>query len=608
MATLRLPLLCSLAGHPEQPRRRQPRTARSFQAGVGRRQGQATASARDRRDHGRLGSGDGRPFGTTRAALGAVGFFRGDSGLDRLGDANRRAATAERRTRLARVRRRRGGGGATACWSVEVSVATSAFVAGTVATLLRRGDRRSRGHALFLAVFGSMQVVDAVLWWNDLHGGGGIGGGLTACDLTNRVATRAGLAIICLEPMAAMLGTHVIAGRRPHPLLVAGYSAVFILTPLAGTSMLAQRAPCDVSSPPPASTPVFAPSSVAVPHSSGDVQAPSIRLGPIDGDADFASRQIGSGPWRQLGTNDARVIDGSAFGGGGSRVNGLEAKVVPPADPLTCNRVGPSWFDILSRLDDPCVCSAVTPQGHLQYGGLDVVYHRALAPWDKPEPCRLDGGGIIMGSREIPLALRALFLAAMAVPFGKAVLNQSSQQSIPSVIERFLSVLSSEFRLPFFHLMSGLYISDGSSSRHRAVPPMPLYSLRLGWSVPALTRQRACGASPTLARDSSCSPNPPSGPTRMKKKGWFPLGWRDGTASPGSLPCTLSTKRLGIEFGNKLLRTAETLWMVRRRSSLLPRDLFLLVMNLSMKATIVLSRLPLPPPRRIKDLLALMLA
>jgi hypothetical protein len=43
-------------------------------------------------------------------------------------------------------------------------------------------------------------------------GGGGFGG-LASCDVTNRVATRAGLAIICLEPLAAMLGTHVIAVR-----------------------------------------------------------------------------------------------------------------------------------------------------------------------------------------------------------------------------------------------------------------------------------------------------------------------------------------------------------------------------------------------------------
>ena len=52
---------------------------------------------------------------------------------------------------------------------------------------LRRGDRRSRGHALFLAVFGSMQVVDTVLWWSEIHGPGGGGGGLATCDLTNRV-------------------------------------------------------------------------------------------------------------------------------------------------------------------------------------------------------------------------------------------------------------------------------------------------------------------------------------------------------------------------------------------------------------------------------------
>ena len=55
-----------------------------------------------------------------------------------------------------------------------------------------------------------MQIVDTILWWNEIHGAGGAGG-LAACDLTNRMATRAGLCIICLEPMAAMLGAHLIA-------------------------------------------------------------------------------------------------------------------------------------------------------------------------------------------------------------------------------------------------------------------------------------------------------------------------------------------------------------------------------------------------------------
>jgi hypothetical protein len=41
---------------------------------------------------------------------------------------------------------------------MKVSVASSCFVVGTVSTLVARGDRRSAGHALFLAVFGSMQV------------------------------------------------------------------------------------------------------------------------------------------------------------------------------------------------------------------------------------------------------------------------------------------------------------------------------------------------------------------------------------------------------------------------------------------------------------------
>jgi hypothetical protein len=93
-----------------------------------------------------------------------------------------------------------------------VSVATSAFVAATVATLLRRGDARSRGHALVLGVFGSMQLVDAALWW--IHGHGA---GLEACDLANRGVTRLGLAIICAEPLASLVGCCGIAGRKPPP-------------------------------------------------------------------------------------------------------------------------------------------------------------------------------------------------------------------------------------------------------------------------------------------------------------------------------------------------------------------------------------------------------
>ena len=158
---------------------------------------------------------EGNRVGSCRVALGAFGLYRGTSGSSITATLNpardHTGSSSFGARRRARVRRRRGGGGAArACWSLEVSVATSAFVAGTLATLLHRGDRRSRGHALFLGVFGSMQVVDTILWWNEIHGAGG-GGGLAACDLTNRMATRVGLCIICLEPMAAMLGTHLIA-------------------------------------------------------------------------------------------------------------------------------------------------------------------------------------------------------------------------------------------------------------------------------------------------------------------------------------------------------------------------------------------------------------
>ena len=285
------------------------------------------------------------------------------------GDASRRALA---RRAAPRSPRRRDASLATtrACWSLEVSVATSAFVAGAVATLLSRGDRRARGHALFLGVFGSMQLVDAFLWYDHAHAAGG----LAACDLTNRIATRAGLAIICLEPLAAMLAAHVVADKKPHPAVVAAYLGIFIFTPLCGTSLLSHRAPC----------------------------------------ADVATIDI-----------PIATIDIPRGGGAGGYESTPVAERPEPSPPPSPSRVaiGPTWVHLMTSLEDPCVCTSVTSQGHLRYGGLDVVYHRGWTRWlgDEPAACGLDDGSEVFAVREIPLALRLLFLGAMAVPYGVLV-------------------------------------------------------------------------------------------------------------------------------------------------------------------------------------------
>ena len=113
---------------------------------------------------------------------------------------------------------------------------------------LSRGDRRARPRALPRRVR-FQQLVDAFLWYDHAHAAGG----LAACDLTNRIATRAGLAIICLEPLAAMLAAHVVADKKPHPAVVAAYLGIFIFTPLCGTSLLptarrARTSPRSISS------------------------------------------------------------------------------------------------------------------------------------------------------------------------------------------------------------------------------------------------------------------------------------------------------------------------------------------------------------------------
>ena len=76
--------------------------------------------------------------------VGASEFYRGSSGfaaaVNRRHTTRRTASSGPEKSRRyrARVVRRRGDGAARACWSLEVSVATSAFVSGTVATLLKR--------------------------------------------------------------------------------------------------------------------------------------------------------------------------------------------------------------------------------------------------------------------------------------------------------------------------------------------------------------------------------------------------------------------------------------------------------------------------------------
>jgi len=189
-------------------------------------------------------------------------------------------------------------------------------------TALRRGDARSYGHAIFLGVFGSMQVVDAALWWNDAHGGNGAG--LAGCDLFNRGWTRVGLAIICLEPAAALVGTHVVARRAVHPVVAVAYLSLFVLTPLAGTSLL--RVVTD-----------------------GVEALPSFPT-----EAFFSSEQIGSGPrWRARSAPDgAATIPDSPppYGGGGVGVgvSALESKSPPSPSSTRCELYGP-WLSVFRR-------------------------------------------------------------------------------------------------------------------------------------------------------------------------------------------------------------------------------------------------------------------
>eukprot|EP00873_Tetraselmis_striata_P025643 jgi/Tetstr1/445907/TSEL_033536.t1 len=226
------------------------------------------------------------------------------------------------------------------CWSLEVSLATSVFVAATTTHLICRNGPRDRGNAVFLGVFGSMQLIDALLWWEQ---GGGMG--LEACSTLNRVVTRAGIGIILLEPIAALIGTSMIAKKKPSLLEVMSYAALFLLTPLAGTTYapgLPTPVPCHA------------------------------------------------------------VVEGAC-----------DASHFPK-----------QWGNLLFDLRAPCVCSSVTPQGHMRYGGLDVLYHSLHTPLDEVRSCAVDnpaGPAVVRGSEEIPMVLRLAFLLSMAVPYATKV-------------------------------------------------------------------------------------------------------------------------------------------------------------------------------------------
>lgn len=248
-----------------------------------------------------------------------------------------------------------------ACWSLEVSLATSAFVAGTVGALLARGGERARGHALFLGVFGAMQLVDASLWYEAAHAEGG----LAVCTLHNRLATRAGISIIALEPVAALFGASAAAGRKngPNPFVAGAYVLFYLVSPLVGSALLS---PGEV-----------APSSTAQSCASGGVEGPP----------------------------------------------GVERALPVVRD---CKRF--PTRGLLLDLSAPAVCSTVTPGGHLQYGGMDIVYHNLLTPpeWGLEEVsvCELApgelcevGAATFFGSREIPLGLRLAYLLGMVIPY-----------------------------------------------------------------------------------------------------------------------------------------------------------------------------------------------
>lgn len=96
------------------------------------------------------------------------------------------------------------------------------------------------------------------------------------------------------------------------------------------------------------------------------------------------------------------------------------------------------WGNMLFDIQAPCVCTSETPQGHLRYGGLDVLYHSLHTPLDDVRSCdvtSLDGPSVtIRGSDEIPMVLRLAFLLSMAVPYATKVKPTSCGASHAAIL------------------------------------------------------------------------------------------------------------------------------------------------------------------------------
>eukprot|EP01062_Namystynia_karyoxenos_P049653 TRINITY_DN380_c1_g1_i1.p2 TRINITY_DN380_c1_g1~~TRINITY_DN380_c1_g1_i1.p2 ORF type:complete len:820 (+),score=279.49 TRINITY_DN380_c1_g1_i1:121-2580(+) len=112
------------------------------------------------------------------------------------------------------------------CWSFEVSIAMGTIAwAGALVAFLRNATPRDRWNAIFVAVVGSMQWYDALLWKEEAEAG------LNTCSRRNYWLTMAANWTIMLEPCSQLLGRVIAQGRRCTRRELAAYLGLFIVLP-----------------------------------------------------------------------------------------------------------------------------------------------------------------------------------------------------------------------------------------------------------------------------------------------------------------------------------------------------------------------------------------
>uniref|UniRef100_A0A7S3YMN9 Amine oxidase domain-containing protein n=1 Tax=Lotharella globosa TaxID=91324 RepID=A0A7S3YMN9_9EUKA len=114
-------------------------------------------------------------------------------------------------------------------WTIQVAVCACVVVLVSCATLVARMYERDVRNCIFLSVFGSMQFMDAYMWYVANQEG-------STCTMESSLSKMLEYSILMLEPISALLGHCVSQNKTPVKTIIV-YAITFILVPILSKKM-----------------------------------------------------------------------------------------------------------------------------------------------------------------------------------------------------------------------------------------------------------------------------------------------------------------------------------------------------------------------------------